>query len=174
MIFLFVCFFPDQIATISPGMASCENTLNTLRYANRYKCSLFGFLYIKCLLDFDYWWNTTKWTIYNAKNNNLFISDVFCVQGKRLCPDSSFYSSLSLSLTFYLSFLLIPCCSRVKEFGISLSHLRVWAQAYLSSFPMCLRSRYTLLNLCLHLVGWFSPHDAWEAAYTFTPSHMPK
>lgn len=24
-----------QIATISPGMASCENTLNTLRYANR-------------------------------------------------------------------------------------------------------------------------------------------
>ncbi|KPP65871.1 kinesin-like protein KIF2A-like, partial [Scleropages formosus] len=26
-----------QIATISPGMASCENTLNTLRYANRVK-----------------------------------------------------------------------------------------------------------------------------------------
>lgn len=26
---------PVQIATISPGMASCENTLNTLRYANR-------------------------------------------------------------------------------------------------------------------------------------------
>ena len=25
-----------MIATISPGMASCENTLNTLRYANRY------------------------------------------------------------------------------------------------------------------------------------------
>lgn len=120
---LFLFFFPDQIATISPGMASCENTLNTLRYANRYKCSLFGFLYIKYLLDFDYWWNTTKWTIYNAKNNNLFISDVFCVQGKRLCPDSSFYSSLSLSLTFYLSFLLIPCCSRVKEFGISPSDI---------------------------------------------------
>uniref|UniRef100_A0A6I8S120 Kinesin-like protein n=1 Tax=Xenopus tropicalis TaxID=8364 RepID=A0A6I8S120_XENTR len=27
-----------MIATISPGMASCENTLNTLRYANRYRC----------------------------------------------------------------------------------------------------------------------------------------
>uniref|UniRef100_A0A8C2GCV7 Kinesin-like protein n=1 Tax=Cyprinus carpio TaxID=7962 RepID=A0A8C2GCV7_CYPCA len=27
-----------MIATISPGMASCENTLNTLRYANRYVC----------------------------------------------------------------------------------------------------------------------------------------
>uniref|UniRef100_A0A671P226 Kinesin-like protein n=1 Tax=Sinocyclocheilus anshuiensis TaxID=1608454 RepID=A0A671P226_9TELE len=27
-----------MIATISPGMASCENTLNTLRYANRYGC----------------------------------------------------------------------------------------------------------------------------------------
>eukprot|EP00073_Rattus_norvegicus_P040870 XP_008769700.1 PREDICTED: kinesin-like protein KIF2A isoform X1 [Rattus norvegicus] len=26
-----------MIATISPGMASCENTLNTLRYANRYE-----------------------------------------------------------------------------------------------------------------------------------------
>ncbi|VTJ84997.1 Hypothetical predicted protein [Marmota monax] len=26
-----------MIATISPGMASCENTLNTLRYANRVK-----------------------------------------------------------------------------------------------------------------------------------------
>lgn len=29
------CFFL-QIATISPGMTSCENTLNTLRYANRW------------------------------------------------------------------------------------------------------------------------------------------
>lgn len=29
--------FTCMIATISPGMASCENTLNTLRYANRVK-----------------------------------------------------------------------------------------------------------------------------------------
>uniref|UniRef100_A0A8D3BQ18 Kinesin-like protein n=1 Tax=Scophthalmus maximus TaxID=52904 RepID=A0A8D3BQ18_SCOMX len=27
-----------MIATISPGMTSCENTLNTLRYANRWEC----------------------------------------------------------------------------------------------------------------------------------------
>uniref|UniRef100_A0AAY4EW12 Kinesin-like protein n=1 Tax=Denticeps clupeoides TaxID=299321 RepID=A0AAY4EW12_9TELE len=33
-----------MIATISPGMASCENTLNTLRYANRYvHCGVFLF-----------------------------------------------------------------------------------------------------------------------------------
>ncbi|KAJ7424124.1 kinesin-like protein KIF2A [Pitangus sulphuratus] len=30
-------FADIKIATISPGMASCENTLNTLRYANRVK-----------------------------------------------------------------------------------------------------------------------------------------
>lgn len=29
--------FSAQIATISPGMTSCENTLNTLRYANRWE-----------------------------------------------------------------------------------------------------------------------------------------
>uniref|UniRef100_A0A667XFK6 Kinesin-like protein n=1 Tax=Myripristis murdjan TaxID=586833 RepID=A0A667XFK6_9TELE len=28
-----------MIATISPGMTSCENTLNTLRYANRWECT---------------------------------------------------------------------------------------------------------------------------------------
>lgn len=30
-------FLSAQIATISPGMTSCENTLNTLRYANRWE-----------------------------------------------------------------------------------------------------------------------------------------
>uniref|UniRef100_A0AAY4EV44 Kinesin-like protein n=1 Tax=Denticeps clupeoides TaxID=299321 RepID=A0AAY4EV44_9TELE len=36
-----------MIATISPGMASCENTLNTLRYANRYvHCGVF--LFYRC------------------------------------------------------------------------------------------------------------------------------
>uniref|UniRef100_A0A2K6F6J5 Kinesin motor domain-containing protein n=1 Tax=Propithecus coquereli TaxID=379532 RepID=A0A2K6F6J5_PROCO len=35
--FFFFFFLKRCIATISPGMASCENTLNTLRYANRVK-----------------------------------------------------------------------------------------------------------------------------------------
>uniref|UniRef100_A0A8C9T0V6 Kinesin-like protein n=1 Tax=Scleropages formosus TaxID=113540 RepID=A0A8C9T0V6_SCLFO len=42
-----------MIATISPGMASCENTLNTLRYANR-----------------------VKWIIYNLK---IIINSFCCI-----------------------------------------------------------------------------------------------
>lgn len=40
---------------ISPGMGSCEYTLNTLRYANR--CFFFIFMYLNLLLlTEDLWW----------------------------------------------------------------------------------------------------------------------
>lgn len=37
IVFILSMSFSAQIATISPGMTSCENTLNTLRYANRWE-----------------------------------------------------------------------------------------------------------------------------------------
>ena len=33
-----ICTFCVQIAMISPGLSSCEHTLNTLRYADRCVC----------------------------------------------------------------------------------------------------------------------------------------
>ncbi|NXE26462.1 KIF2A protein, partial [Ardeotis kori] len=40
-----------MIATISPGMASCENTLNTLRYANRYGKCIYSPAYSNIMKD---------------------------------------------------------------------------------------------------------------------------
>uniref|UniRef100_A0A8C2JF41 Kinesin-like protein n=1 Tax=Cyprinus carpio TaxID=7962 RepID=A0A8C2JF41_CYPCA len=85
-----------MIATISPGMASCENTLNTLRYANR-----LGHGTLLC--------------IYENR------SDKLVPIGKKSCHISPDWLCSSLCLAVFLCSVLTVF--RVKEFGISPSDI---------------------------------------------------
>uniref|UniRef100_A0A8D0A7N5 Kinesin-like protein n=1 Tax=Sander lucioperca TaxID=283035 RepID=A0A8D0A7N5_SANLU len=49
-----------KIATISPGMTSCENTLNTLRYANRWEYTEYALVCVLCEQESIRWLEDEK------------------------------------------------------------------------------------------------------------------
>ncbi|NXC84880.1 KIF2A protein, partial [Cercotrichas coryphoeus] len=110
-----------MIATISPGMASCENTLNTLRYANR----------VKELTVDSSATGDTRSVIHHAPNQ---MDDLETQWGVGSSPQRDDLKLLCEQNKYgYQSFLLLASClPRVKP------HCSVWEDSHMM-FPESIR-----------------------------------
>uniref|UniRef100_A0A671NZ25 Kinesin-like protein n=1 Tax=Sinocyclocheilus anshuiensis TaxID=1608454 RepID=A0A671NZ25_9TELE len=125
-----------MIATISPGMASCENTLNTLRYANRVK-------------EFGISPSDIPFSQGGGGRSELsptYEYDDFATSPSRSCPSPSCVSNYSFPLQFICLFTFLS-----RFFLVHLSHISEMFLFSVAFSLMVLHSSCTNMSVCVCL-----------------------